>query len=167
MEVLNPDRLGELYPADDPLAPAKWPKDTLFAAVMFASPLGWFEIQNLTPETVAAWKPLVATWKKYRDEVHAGYIYPVGCKPDGFAWTGFVSAAKDGRSGTALIFRELNERETYTLDLSPYLTAGTAEILAGRGTATIKDGRLSVQIPAKHDFIWVKLNHEPLKKGDL
>lgn len=167
MEVLNPDRLGELYPADDPLAPAKWPKDTLFAAVMFASPLGWFEIQNLTPETVAAWKPLVATWKKYRDEVHAGYIYPVGCRPDGFAWTGFVSAAKDGRSGTALIFRELNERETSTLDLSPYLTAGTTEILAGRGTATIKDGRLSVQIPAKHDFIWVKLNHEPLKKGNL
>ena len=64
MEVLNPDRLPEAYPADDPLAPSRWPKDALFATVMFASPLGWFEIQNLAPATAAAWKPLVATWKK-------------------------------------------------------------------------------------------------------
>ncbi len=157
MEVLNPDRLPEVYPANDPLAPARWPKDTLFAAVMFASPLGWFEIQNLSPETVAAWKPLVATWKKHRDEVHAGYIHPVGAKPDGVAWTGFVSAAKDGRSGTVLLFRELNDRSAWTLDLAPYLTASKAEVIAGRGTATLANGVLTVDVPAKLDFVWVKV----------
>ena len=102
MEVLNPDRLPEAYPADDPLAPSRWPKDALFATVMFASPLGWFEIQNLAPATAAAWKPLVATWKKHRDAVHAGYVHPVGSAPDGVAWTGFVVAPKGDGDGYAL-----------------------------------------------------------------
>jgi alpha-galactosidase len=31
----------------DPLAPARYRPDYLFATVMFASPLGWFEVQHL------------------------------------------------------------------------------------------------------------------------
>lgn len=157
MEVLNPDRLPDAYPAGDPLAPAQWPKDALFASVMFASPLGWFEIQNLSPETVAAWKPLIATWKRHRDAVHAGYIHPVGGRPDGFAWTGFVSTAKDGRSGTALLFRERSAKTSFALDLSPYLKAERVEVLAGRGTAALAGNVLTVDVPAPLDFIWVRL----------
>lgn len=62
MEVLNPLRNREKY-GDDPLAPSAYPAETLFAIVMPANPLGWFEIQNLDPATVAAWKPLVSAWK--------------------------------------------------------------------------------------------------------
>ena len=157
MEVLNPDRLPEAYPADDPLAPSRWPKDALFATVMFASPLGWFEIQNLAPATAAAWKPLVATWKKHRDAVHAGYVHPVGSAPDGVAWTGFVAAPKGDGDGYALLFRELNDRAAFALDLTPYLRTVRAEVLAGRGTAAVEGGVLRVSVPAKLDFVWVRL----------
>ena len=159
MEVLNPCRMPELYPADDPLAPARWPADAIFAISMFASPLGWFEIQNLKPETVAAWKPLIAQWKRERDAIHSGYVYPVGSRPDGLAWTGFVAGAKDGKSGSALLFRELSENGEFSLDLSGMIDAKglTATVIGGRGTAVLEGGTLKVSVKDRLDFIWVRL----------
>ena len=87
MEVLNPRRGPELYPENDPLAPTRWPEDAIFAISMFSSPLGWFEIQNLQPETVAAWKPLIERWKEERDAVHEGYVYQTACPGRGL-WRG-------------------------------------------------------------------------------
>lgn len=159
MEVLNPSRLPELYPANDPLAPLRWKRDAIFAISMFASPLGWFEIQNLDETTRATWRPLIARWKKERDAVHAGYIYPVGDAPDGVSWTGFLAAAKDGRSGYALLFRELAPGATFSLDLSPFVSLKglSPEVIGGRGTAAVADGRLNVTVPDTLDFVWVRL----------
>ena len=158
MEVLNPRRLPKLYPARDPLAPANWPDDAIFAISMLASPLGWFEIQNLSPETAKAWRPLIATWKQHRDAMHAGYIYPVGARPDGLSWTGFVAAAKDGTHGYALLFRELADDSSYTLDLRALLPqTKSVKVLGGRGTGSIAGGRLVVDVPRPLDFIWVEL----------
>ena len=158
MEVLNPRRLPELYPAHDPLAPINWPAETIFAISMFASPLGWFEIQNLTPETAAAWRPLIATWKQHRDAVHNGYIYPVGARPDGLVWTGFASVAKDASHGYALLFRELARDTAFTLDLRDLMPdVQTAKVIAGSGTAKVQQGRLTVEVPRPLDFIWVEL----------
>lgn len=163
MEILNPRRGADLYPADDPLAPGRWPEDAIFAISMFSSPLGWFEIQNLSPETVAAWKPLISRWKRERDAVHAGYVYPVGARPDGVSWTGFVAGAKDGRSGCALLFRELSDRRDFTLDLSGMIAAEglSAAVIGGRGTAVLSGNSLTVSVPEKLDFIWVKLDRQP------
>ena len=159
MEVLNPERKPELYPEGDPLAPMRWPRDAVFAVSMVSSPLGWFEIQNLSPETVAAWKPLIARWKKERDAMHAGYIYPVGSAPDGLSWTGFVTASRDGAEGTALLFRELDAREEFSLPISEYFPAGceAAGVIGGRGTAKVEDGVLKVAVREKLDFVWVKI----------
>lgn len=157
MEVLNPERLPGVYASDDPLAPMKWPRDAIFAISMFASPLGWFEIQNLSPETVTIWKPLIETWKRHRDAIHAGYIHPIGARPDGLRWTGFVSAAKDGRSGTALLFRELDPSPEFELDVSPFLSkVEKVRTLAGRGCAELRGSNLSVTVPEKLDFIWIE-----------
>ena len=164
MEVLNPCRLPDAYPDNDPLAPMRWPREAVFAISMFASPLGWFEIQNLDAETVAAWRPLVARWRRERDDIHSGYIYPVGSPPDGMVWTGFLAAAKDG-GGHALMFRELSPNATFALDLSPYRMQGCvrAEVIGGRGTATVTDGMLSVSVPDSLGFVWVKMS-APSKK---
>jgi len=74
------------------------------------------------------------------------------------AWTGFVSAAADGKGGYALLFRELNACADYALDLTG-LVAGTARatVIGGRGTAKVADGTLTVNVPAALDFVWVKL----------
>ena len=159
MEVLNPCRLPDAYPDGDPLAPMRWPREAIFAIAMFASPLGWFEIQNLDAETVAAWRPLVARWKRERDAIHSGYVYPVGDPPDGMSWTGFLAVSKDG-TGHALLFRELSPDATFSMDISPYRVQedARAEIVGGRGCATVADGRLSVSVPDKLGFAWVKIS---------
>ena len=161
IEFLNPASHPELW-GDDPLAPARWPADALFAIAMTASPLAWMELSGIRPETMAVWKPLVRTWKRERARMHGGTIFPVGDEPDGYAWTGFVSRAADGKGGYALVFRELNVRPNFRLDLSPWMGDNgcrTAEVIGGRGTASLADGRfLDVDVPAKLDFLWVKVN---------
>lgn len=168
IEVLNPERRADLW-GDDPLAPIKYPRDTLFAIAMAASPLGWFEIQNLSRETVAAWRPLVATWKANRSSWLSGTVYPVGAKPDGYAWTGFVSIAKDGKSGYALVFRELDRDGDFTLDLRDYLQADltAVEKIAGRGKPGHCGKTLTISGVEKLDFSWVKFacRDEAAKSG--
>jgi alpha-galactosidase len=161
MEVLNHVRNADKY-KNDPLAPSLYKPDTLFAIAMMASPLGWFEVSNLPPEYVAQMRPLVAVWKAERARMHGGAIVPVGAVPDGVAWTGFVSAAADGKGGYALLFRELNAKADCTVNLgglvgeasSPVLRAS---VLGGRGTAKVADGALTVKVPETLDFVWVKL----------
>ncbi len=156
-EVLNNARNADKYKGD-PLAPALYKPDTLFAVAMMASPLGWFEVSNLPKEYAAQMRPLVATWKAERARMHGGAIIPVGAAPDGVAWTGFVSAAADNKGGYALLFRELNAKAQYALDLGGLVAGATrAAVLGGRGTAKVADGMLTVNVPETLDFVWVKL----------
>lgn len=158
MEFLNNTRKAENYP-DDPLAPANWKADTLFATAMMASPLGWFEVSNLPADYAAAVAPLVATWKRERARMHGGAILPIGAAPDGLAWTGFASVTPDRRGAHVLVFRELNTETGWTTAI-PLLAPGPAAVtvLGGRGTAAIRDGRLAVTIPAALDFLWVRID---------
>ena len=163
IEVLNNTRNADKYKGD-PLAPALYKPDTLFATAMMASPLGWFEVSNLPLEYAAQMKSLVAAWKAERARMHGGAILPVGAAPDGVAWTGFVSTAADGKGGYALLFRELNASSEFSLDVarasrpcSLVPNATRATVLGGRGTARVTDGTLTVNIPEKLDFLWVKL----------
>lgn len=164
MELLNPGKQQELYAGEgDPLAPAKWPADALFAITMMASPLGWMELSDVSPEVRAAWKPLVSRWKKERSMMHSGTILPIGAEPDGWSWTGFFSCAKDASCAYALVFREQNAKDEFDVDLTPLVPSGTsfkkAEVIGGRGKAELGDKglELEVEVPAKLDFAWVKL----------
>lgn len=157
IEVLNTARNADKF-KDDPLAPALYKPDTLFATAMMASPLGWFEVSNLPPDFAAQMRQLVATWKKERARMHGGAILPVGAAPDGVAWTGFVSAAADSKGGYALLFRELNASADYTLNLAGLVNgASRATVIGGRGTAKLVGDALSVTVPEKLDFIWIKI----------
>ena len=161
MEFLNPLHCKDIYPTS-PLVPSRYRGDTLFASVMCFSPLGWFEISELSPSTVAEMKPLIARWKQERANLHGGLTIPVGEAPDGFAWTGFFTIGADGSSAYALCFRELNESETFTLGLERFVKGSdyrSAEVIGGRGTAALgADGReLSVKVLSKQDYVWVKL----------
>ena len=157
IEVLNNARNADKY-KDDPLAPARYKPDALFAVAMTASPLGWFEVSNLPADYAAQLRPLVAAWKAERARMHGGAIVPAGAAPDGVAWTGFVSAAADGRGGYALLFRELNAQAEYVLPLDGLVPgASRATVIGGRGTAKLAGGALTVNVPEKLDFVWVKL----------
>ena len=160
VEICNPLR-GQFAFGDDPLAPKFWRGDALFASVMVGSPLGWFEISELDPKTVAEMKPLVARWKLERAAMHGGETLPVGSAPDGRAWTGFASLAADGRTGYAVLFRELNEKAEFELDFAdvfPGVRFAKAEVIGGRGDVELDDGtELEVKVPEKLGFVWVRL----------
>ena len=99
-----------------------------------------------------------------RAALHGGTILPVGDEPDGWTWTGFLSLSKDASAGYAILFRELNASDVFKLDFSDVLPAGKAfrkaEIIGGRGKAELEKGgrALEVEVPAKLDFVWVKLS---------
>ena len=158
MEWLNGARHPEKYADDNPLAPARYRPDALFAITMFCAPLGFFEVQNLTPEFVAAARPLIARWKEHREAIYRGDILPVGDVPDGVAWTGFVSVATDRRSGYAVVFRELNTSTAWSVEV-PFVDseAGAAvEVLGGEGTAKLHAGRLSCEVPERLGYLWMR-----------
>lgn len=137
MEFLNQARNREKY-ADDPLAPAGYAPDALFATVFFSNPLGWFEVSNLPAEYFERVPALVAIWKQCRAELFGGTIFPLGQAPDGSAWTGFAAVADDGKSALALVFRELNPSAAGSLAIPGFLAGNSTrcDVLAGGGSAT-------------------------------
>ena len=87
-------------------------------------------------------------------------MHPVGARPDGVSWTGFVSESPDGTGGYALLFRELAKSPDFTLDLSPLFGDGSvfeAEVIAGRGKVQADDATLRVSVAEPLDYIWVKI----------
>jgi alpha-galactosidase len=158
MEFLNPAKKAEAY-GDDPLRPSEWPADALFAITMLSSPLAWMELSDVPEAVRAKWRPLIAKWKRERDELHGCVTVPVGGKPDGEAWTGFVSVGDNG-GGYALIFREGNARGDWQLDLRDYFPSENvaASVISGNGTASVVDGHLKVDIPGRLGYLWLSLS---------
>jgi alpha-galactosidase len=157
MEFLNNQRNSTLY-AEDPLAPARYPPDCLFAMVMFANPLGWFETSNLPEEYLATTARLVGLWKQEKARLYSGNILPIGGAPDGVSWTGFASVAKDERSGYLLFFRELNEHSEWAADLSMFSNRlDQVAVLSGEGDASLERGRIKVRIPKPLQYLWVRV----------
>ena len=158
MEFLNPAKKDEAY-GDDPLRPSMWPAETLFAITMLSSPLAWMELSDVPEAVRARWRPLIAKWKRERDALHGCVAVPVGGKPDGEAWTGFVSVGDNG-GGYALIFREGNARSGWRLDLRDYFASAaiSASAISGSGTASAVGGVLEVDIPERFGYLWLAIN---------
>ena len=164
-EFNNPDTNHGNYEGS-PLGHARYRPDALFATVMAASPLAWMELSDVSEKSAAEIASLVKVWKRERDRWYGGVMHPVGARPDGVSWTGFVSEADDGTGGYALLFRELNASSDFSLDLSDIFGEGfraDAEVVAGRGTAKAAGGLLEVTIPEKLDYLWVRFRRSAPK----
>ncbi len=157
MEVLNNERNQNLY-LGDPLAPATYSPDYLFATVMFANPLGWFEISNLPASYSASMSKLVSTWKKHRAAIFSDTILPIGDAPDGANWTGFAAFAKDRNSGYVLIFRGIGAPEEWSTALPVFQSGLPIQSLGGDGAVALEKGQLKVSIPKAPGFVWAKIN---------
>ncbi len=157
MELLNNERNVDKYEGD-PLAPSAYSASYLFAITMIASPLGWFEMSGLSARYIEDVAPLVATWKRHRGRLHSGTVYPVGTAPDGTSWTGFVCRPADGAGGYLLAFRELNALDRHTFSLDGLVESGPVEVLAGDGTATIARDLVTVTLPERLSFAFVKID---------
>jgi alpha-galactosidase len=151
MEVLNPERNVEAY-GDHPLAPARWPADTLLAITLPANPLIWCELQHLPKPVAEAWRALLAAWKPHRNAWTAGDIYPIGDAPDGTTWSGFISHDPETDSGLFIVFRGWNDEPEATLAL-PVAGEGGVTCIAGNGSGTIAGSTLNVRIEQPLGFL--------------
>jgi alpha-galactosidase len=157
MELLNHHRNPDQY-AGDPLAPSRYRPSWLFASVMAANPLGWFECSQLPPGYVEDIAPLAWKWREHRSAIHGGAIIPIGDVPDGSAWSGFISVAVGGASAHVIVLRGVDRRGERSFEL-PLLRAdrGHAELLGGEGSADWERGELHVRIPEPLGFAWLRL----------
>jgi alpha-galactosidase len=156
-EFLNNERNSELY-KNDPLAPSRYSSAYLFASVMFCSPLAFLEAQHLSGRSASSLKAIIKTWKKYRDRIFNGTVFPIGQRPDGNSWTGFASVSHDNTSAVAVVLRELHAKQSVPLDI-PFLEEKNVrcEKLAGDGTASFENGKLRVEIPSSPAFLFLNL----------
>ena len=157
MEVLNNERNQPLY-AGDPLAPAIYSADYLFATVMFANPLGWFETSNLSPRYSAAMAKLAATWKRHRSELFADTILPIGRVPDGTTWSGFAAFDRTRTAGYVLLFRGIGAPAEWKEPLAVFGNGSCGvTVLGGGGAIALNTGELSARIPEAPGYVWVRV----------
>lgn len=159
MEFLNNARNADKYGDHDPLQPNRYRADFLFATVMFASPLGWFEASNLPESYVKEAAPLIAEWKKHRDAIFAGRIIPIGDVPDGANWSGLVSTSAN--RAYALVFRGLNEVNTKPFEF-PFVDGDlqSARRLGGDGELRRDGTRWIASGIATQRFGWFELSRD-------
>ena len=70
-----------------------------------------------------------------------------------------MSEAADG-GGYVLLFREFNDKDSYVLDLEPIFGKRKLKVdacVGGRGSASLDGSLLSVKVPEKLDFIWLRM----------
>ncbi|MDD3926332.1 MAG: alpha-galactosidase [bacterium] len=101
---------GSAYPED-------FSQEYVAAVSLFANPLFWGNPSECSLETKAAIGRVMDLHKRYKSEIFAGNIFPVGSKPDGFSWSGFQSHNPFTRSGFVVVYRELSPKETHRFSL--------------------------------------------------
>lgn len=161
MEFLNNERNAHLY-QDDPLAPHCYPADYLFATVMFALPLAWFEMGGLSETYKEQLKSIIGPYKQHRAKLMEGNVYPIGDTPDGLSWTGFASVLPGAGYGYVLIFREWNssDRHSFKLDALQPGRYGF-ERLSGSGEASFEavidaSREIVLSLPRRQSYAWYR-----------
>ncbi|MEA4889830.1 MAG: alpha-galactosidase [Clostridiaceae bacterium] len=114
-ELLNNRRNRELY-GDDPLAPAAYTPDYLFAVVMMANPLFWMELSGLSGEDRACLAKIIAVYRRHSARLFTADVAPIGQCPDGASFTGFQAKENDCE-GYLLLFREHTSADHYAFKL--------------------------------------------------
>ncbi|MFO7635909.1 MAG: hypothetical protein R6W96_01210 [Clostridia bacterium] len=117
----------ELYEQDG-LEPSSYPFAYVAAIPFFANPLCWLEPSQLDHESMAASGRMMELHLAHRKAIHAGHIFPVGMRPDGYSFTGFVSLDFQEKTGVMVAFRENCPVPEHLFSI-PWLQGKTPEVL--------------------------------------
>lgn len=134
------------------------------AITLMSSPLFFCETHFYDDAARAQIRPLLAAYKKVREDLFRGLIHPLGEKPDGSRWTGFECALPEGDRGYLTVFREARNpasSHAFTLTHLAGQTLELKDLLTGETyTRTVSaDGHLilSMDAPASFRFLaWRK-----------
>ena len=139
------DVKDEFYSSRNEVNPNVYSWDFWFAISFFGNPLLWFAPSTVKPEHREISARMTALHKKYREEIFAGIISPVGDEPGSTALSGLVSR-QNGRDEFMLLFRG-HEAES-----ARFATETKWELLAGN--AELADG--AVILPEKASYAILK-----------
>jgi len=157
-ELLNPTLFTDQYREDDPLRPALYDIDYLFASVMVSNPLFWMEMQRLPEREAERLRAILSVWRTWRDELVRADVSPIGEEPSGATLTGFSADTEEALH--LILLREVTDRDTVTVELPQGLEL--PEVLATNTEAKLStgEGRLSVTLSAPRSYAWIRLSRK-------
>lgn len=135
----------EFYKSRNEVNPNVYSWDFWFAVAFFGNPLLWFAPSAVNAQDRKTAAKMTALHKKYREEIFAGVISPVGQEPGAETLSGFVSR-RDGKAEFMALFRG------HAAEESSFVSEGSWEILAGKAEF---DGNRIV-IPEKTGYVILK-----------
>lgn len=106
LEYLNPKLNIDKYEPDEPLAPANYSIDYLFATTFFSIPLFWGEPSALEREDKELLKPLLELRKVQHEKILRSMVIPIGSEPDGKSWFGFLAVDELDGKHLMTVFRD-------------------------------------------------------------
>lgn len=133
VELANPDLNIEAY-GDDAFKPSEYTMDYLFASVMVSNPLFWMETQFLGENRIKELNNILPLWKSLREEIVKSEIIPIGERPSGTSFTGFMIK---GEKTYALVFRENTLLTEYDFNIPSF------KVLLSNGEVCNKNGKIA------------------------
>ena len=131
------------------------------AITLMGSPIFFQETHYYTKEAKDEIKPVIAIYKKHRDEMYQGFVFSIGEKPSNKSWSGFQNYNPDTKRGYLTIFREINNEE-FSKQMSLHFVKDTKLILTNLMTGTTEektinsDGDINFEIHKPADFRFYK-----------
>ena len=129
------------------------------AIALCGSPIFFQETQYYNDKARKEIRPMIAGYKKIRNELYAGYMFPVGDEPTNSSWSGFQNVQENMNEGFLMAFREINNQEKEYGMFLRFLNNRTLEltdIYTGEKCRKQVDGNgmliLSIEKPADFRF---------------
>lgn len=128
--------------------------DPMYCAMIsfFGSPLLWLQPSRTDKKLLEEYHKMVKLFINYRENLHKGFVFPVGEQPNGSSFTGFI--CHNGHKGIILIFKELTKRKRALLAVPGVIRARTEIIFSNTVVkVSINEGFLTVELQDRRSFV--------------
>ena len=135
--------------------------DYCLAQTLMGSPIFFQETRFYDEAARDVLRPLISLYKKYRDEMYLGYVFPIGDTPDNKSWSGFQNHNPDSFTGYLTILRQLHNKETGNTVGLKFLAGKTIKItnLQTQRSRTVKvpeTGKVNFTIDNAPGYLFLK-----------
>ncbi len=132
----------------------------LLAITLMSQPVFFQEVQKLSAAARDEIRPIMAAYRRHRQAMNRGFVFPIGNEPDDYQWAGFQCHDPATGTGYLLVFRELYNEQP-TMDLRLPFVAGhsleTTDVLTGQTSplAVDPDGQARFALDEPGTFAWL------------
>lgn len=132
-----------------------------FAIAMMGMPVFFQETQLYDESARCTMRPLIALYRRHREAILNGIVYPLGAQPDDASWTGLQSHDAEASGGYLVVFRELHNavpRQRLALHFAAGAAVDLTDLRTDHGVRLQADSRGAVElaIPDPGDFLFLQ-----------